>query len=475
MLGRKYIGVDLRAEQIEANRAQWDAIKQKVTCSSEQTFETTSNPEEVTPIQRVSDYCVKRDDLFQVNGAPGGKVRTCLALSRGADGLITAGSRSSPQVNIVARVGAFLGVPVRAHIPEGEMSPEVQSAALMGAEIIQHKAGYNSVIKSRAREDALKTGWREIPFGMECDEAVTQTRKQCANIPPDVFRIVMPVGSGMSLAGVLHGLDDIGRNDVKVLGVVVGADPTERLEQYAPKNWKNRVELVKSPQDYHEKAASELQGITLDFHYEGKCVPFLQKGDLLWVVGVRQTQLQNFGPVTDPNWFVGDSLVTVPTITENVDMIMSCPPYGDLEIYSTDPSDISNMTPSNFDAIYSKIIMEACNKLKNDRFAFWVVGEYRYKDGSYANLVGKTVEAFKAAGLKYYCEGVLVTVAGTLPIRAAKQFMAGRKIGKTHQNFLVFLKGDAKRATAYCGDVSSSISLENASSEPDAVENSIAD
>jgi len=32
-----------------------------------------------------------------------------------------------------------------------------------------------------------------------------------------------------------------------------------------------------------------------------------------------------------------------------------------------------------------------------------------------------------------------------LPVRVTKQFQAGRKIGKTHQNILVFYKGDPKK------------------------------
>jgi hypothetical protein len=40
-----------------------------------------------------------------------------------------------------------------------------------------------------------------------------------------------------------------------------------------------------------------------------------------------------------------------------------------------------------------------------------------------------------------------------LPIRAGRQFQAGRKLGKTHQNILVFVKGNAKQATQAIGDV----------------------
>lgn len=77
----------------------------------------------------------------------------------------------------------------------------------------------------------------------------------------------------------------------------------------------------------------------------------------------------------------------------------------------------------------------------------------RDKRGNYYGFVPDTVAAFQAAGLGYYNEGILVTVAGSLPIRAGKQFETSRKLGKTHQNVLVFLKGDAKAATKAVGPV----------------------
>ncbi len=48
---------------------------------------------------------------------------------------------------------------------------------------------------------------------------------------------------------------------------------------------------------------------------------------------------------------------------------------------------------------------------------------------------------------------ILITMVGSLPIRAAKQFSSSRKLGKTHQNILVFCKGDQKKAAAACGEV----------------------
>lgn len=266
------------------------------------------DPDALTPVQQRGDYWIKRDDQFSIAGVPGGKVRTCWALSQGAVGLVTAGSRSSPQVNIVSHIAKHLDIPCRVHTPTGELSPEVLAARDAGAEVIQHKAGYNSVIISRAREDAAARGWTEIPFGMDCWEAVKQTRKQVRNLPRECKRIVIPVGSAMSLSGLLHGLLDIGW-DVPVVGVAVGANPTKRLNKYAPRepegmeayqpdadpalrdrSWRDMVTIVRSKLDYHQPAkATFWNGIHLDPIYEAKSIPFLEPGDLFWIIGIRQT------------------------------------------------------------------------------------------------------------------------------------------------------------------------------------------
>ena len=155
-----------------------------------------------------------------------------------------------------------------------------------------------------------------------------------------------------------------------------------------------------------------------------------------------------------PAWITGDSRNIDKTCADvDADMIFSCPPYADLEVYSDDPKDLSTMKYEDFKAAYFEIIKKSCDRLKKDRFACFVVGEVRDNKGNYYNFVGDTVEAFKAAGLKFYNEAILVTCVGSLPIRAGKQFSASRKLGKTHQNVLVFVKGDGKKAATACGVV----------------------
>ena len=147
-----------------------------------------------------------------------------------------------------------------------------------------------------------------------------------------------------------------------------------------------------------------------------------------------------------PTWTVGDSK-NIDRIAQGykADLIFSCPPYADLEVYSDNPNDISNMEYKDFLTTYKEIIRKSCEMLNEDRFAVFVVGEVRDKKGFYRNFVSDTIMAFWNCGVILYNEMILVNALGSLPIRAGKYFNASRKIGKTHQNVLVFYKGDPKK------------------------------
>lgn len=155
-----------------------------------------------------------------------------------------------------------------------------------------------------------------------------------------------------------------------------------------------------------------------------------------------------------PVWKCGDSKYIHEHLTGiHADMIFTCPPYADLEVYSDNPDDLSTMNYDDFIDAYREIIKRSVSLLKDDRFACVVVGEVRDKKGIYRNFVGDTVKAFIDAGTKFYNEAILVTQAGSLPMRAGYAFSVSRKLGKTHQNVLIFVKGDPKVATQFCGDV----------------------
>ena len=156
-----------------------------------------------------------------------------------------------------------------------------------------------------------------------------------------------------------------------------------------------------------------------------------------------------------PQWLVGDARDTPLHLGgRRPDMVFTCPPYYDLERYSDDPRDLSNAgSYAAFLAGYQQIVEHAVRALAPNRFACFVVGEVRAPDGAYHGLVPDTIVAFEEAGARYYNEAILATSVGSLPIRTSRTFGPGRKLGKSHQNVLVFVKGDGRLAAEACGMV----------------------
>ena len=156
----------------------------------------------------------------------------------------------------------------------------------------------------------------------------------------------------------------------------------------------------------------------------------------------------------EPTWVVGDAENIQALAPGDYDLVFSCPPYYDLEVYSDLDGELS-AAPSYADFLgaYRDIVASTVSLLKDNRFACFVVGDIRDGKGFYRNFVSDTIAAFQDAGLKLYNEAILVTAVGSLPIRVPRQFDAGRKLGKTHQNVLVFVKGDPRKATEAIGIV----------------------
>lgn len=244
---------------------------------------------ELTPVEKIGEYYFKRDDLFYFGEINGGKVRTALSLCNNAIGIVTAGSRLSPQCKIISYIGENLNIPVRLHMPQGKNTEIINYISNnKNSTIIKHFPAYNSVLINRARNDEyiINNNYKYIPFGMECIEAIIQTSYQVQNIPNNINRIIVPVGSGMTLCGILNGLKEYNINK-KVIGIIVGANPIKRLEKYAPFYKDMNIELLFSEYKYDKKIFINYKDIILDPIYEAKCFSFLNPNDLFWIVGNR--------------------------------------------------------------------------------------------------------------------------------------------------------------------------------------------
>lgn len=160
---------------------------------------------------------------------------------------------------------------------------------------------------------------------------------------------------------------------------------------------------------------------------------------LIWNDIKSRYNSDTFGNVT---WICDDSkTVDFPDVKYNY--MLTCPPYYNLEIYSDNPDDIStHKTYNGFLEDYRKIIARCFEQLDDTSFAAIVVAELRDKDGTMLGFVPDTIQAFRDAGFHYYNEMILENRIDSLGVRCPKYFEQSRKIGRHHQNVLIFYKGN---------------------------------
>lgn len=135
---------------------------------------------------------------------------------------------------------------------------------------------------------------------------------------------------------------------------------------------------------------------------------------------------------------------------DSQDLLFSCPPYYDVEVYSDLPNDASNQgSYEDFLQILRDAFYSAIGCLKNDRFAVVVVGDVRDKrSGCYYDFVGDVKRIFKEAGMPLYNEVVLIESGASTALRVTN-CMKTRKMVKCHQNVLVFYKGDPRKIKSH--------------------------
>ncbi len=156
-----------------------------------------------------------------------------------------------------------------------------------------------------------------------------------------------------------------------------------------------------------------------------------------------------------PTWITGDSEWVIDSIYDKTqDFVFTCPPYYDLEKYTDNPADLSNMEENEFDKKYFSILNKAARKLKDNRFFAIVVSEVReqsttgnYKIGKYKGLVWKTIRACEEAGLHFYNDMILFNSQHQASRVVDTYFERNRKVASVHQNILVFVKGNPDLAT----------------------------
>jgi DNA modification methylase len=157
-----------------------------------------------------------------------------------------------------------------------------------------------------------------------------------------------------------------------------------------------------------------------------------------------------------PTWTCGDSYELLSNwertgLKKDVkfDFILSCPPYFNLEKYTKDKKDLSNMDWDLFIASYRKIINLSVSKLNDNRFAAWVIGDVRDKEGFLLPFVSETIKAFEDSGARLYNHAITADIIGSGAMVMKERFRKSRKIVTKHQHCLIFVKGDPFEAAKY--------------------------
>jgi DNA modification methylase len=155
-------------------------------------------------------------------------------------------------------------------------------------------------------------------------------------------------------------------------------------------------------------------------------------------------------PMKKPNWIVGDSqeLEAILPIGQQYDLLFTCPPYFDLEIYSTKDGDGSRaQTYQEFLIWYEAIFRQSNARLRKNRFAIITVGDVRDKNtGAYRLLPEDTTILFaRKLGLVPYNKAILCTPIGSLRTRAAATLRRNRKLGHAYQEVKIFWNGEDKK------------------------------
>lgn len=127
---------------------------------------------------------------------------------------------------------------------------------------------------------------------------------------------------------------------------------------------------------------------------------------------------------------------------DSQDLLFSCPPYFNLEVYSNLTNDASNQNEyKDFISILDTAFSNAISCLKDNRFAVIVCGDVRDQNGNYYRFPDHIKDIFNKNGMKLYNELILIQAVGNGALRA-NTYMRTRKVVKLHEQVLVFYKGN---------------------------------
>lgn len=129
-------------------------------------------------------------------------------------------------------------------------------------------------------------------------------------------------------------------------------------------------------------------------------------------------------------------------VPDMFDCAITCPPYFDLEQYSEQPDDISNLgTYAEFNASMWLSAQAHRQRMKPGSFVCIIVGLFRDKKGELIDFPADTVANFTEAGFIYWQHIILSKNFASAAVRAGNAWK-GHKLVPRHENLLIFRTPD---------------------------------
>lgn len=260
---------------------------------------------DLTPIEKYNGIYFKRDDKFQpFKDIPlnGGKLRQAFLLlyynyidiKHWCDGHVgSATSMLSPQGIIITRVAKEFGFKTYLAIGGKRDNSLILLAKEIGAIIKRYNIGYEKTLITMLKQEHK---FFMVKFGLNVSTnrsaIINANALQVKNIPDKLDMLVIPVGSGISMAGILAGIKRYKKKVKRIIGIqIAGYDRRDVIDGIVSNT---KYEFYQDKTYPYHKLMSLYINIneSLDPLYESKAFEyfinnfdFYRKKVLFWIVG----------------------------------------------------------------------------------------------------------------------------------------------------------------------------------------------
>jgi 1-aminocyclopropane-1-carboxylate deaminase/D-cysteine desulfhydrase-like pyridoxal-dependent ACC family enzyme len=288
---------------------------------------------ELTPIEIYNNVYFKRDDLYKpFNGEfselGGSKIRQLQFLidyikntQSNVSGIMTYNQVTSIQSLVVAKIAnehnldCTIGIGVKSDKLENtiEKYKPLKLAQKLGASIISAgNIGYNSSLQKFSKEYSKTNNQYLINFGLNAENCAYYVLKgvieQVKNIPDDLDYLIVPCGSGITLAGIIAGCKFFNKKVKNILGIQIsGYDRRKDIDNLLAKlNIKKQYRLkIDTTYDYKKSINVKIENtdILLNGIYEAKAYEYFIKNKS--ELGINQNDKVLFWIIGDNQEFIG--------------------------------------------------------------------------------------------------------------------------------------------------------------------------